>query len=219
VTHIILVTGTSTGVGKTVASAALAVRAGSTGSVVVVKPVQTGVGPGEQGDADVIHRLSGCAVQEFTALPDPLAPDTAAALRGVRIPTVAEYADRIRVLAEFHDTVIVEGSGGLLVRLDSEGATIADLAGQVAGEVVIVTSAALGTLNHSELTVEALRARHIEPLGLIIGAWPGDPGLAETRNLEDLPRVTGVPLIGTLPAGAGAWSREEFRAQAPSWFA
>ncbi len=215
-TRILIVTGTTTGVGKTVASAALAARA--SGSVVVVKPVQTGVGPGDEGDADAIHRLTGCAVQEFTALPDPLAPDTAAALRGVRIPAIAEYADRIRVLAEFHDTVIVEGSGGLLVRLDSEGGTIAELARQVAADVLLVTSAALGTLNHTELTVEALRARQLEPHGLIIGAWPAGPGLAEMSNLDDLPRVTGVPLLGTIPAGVGAWSREEFRAQAPTWF-
>ncbi len=127
---ILVVTGTSTGVGKTVVTAALAVRAAAARSVVVVKPVQTGIGPesDEVADADEVHALTGCAVQEFTCLPDPLAPDTAARLRGVRIPPVAEYADRIRVLAEFHDTVIVEGAGGLLVRLDTEGGTLLDLA-------------------------------------------------------------------------------------------
>ena len=132
---ILVVTGTSTGVGKTIVTAALAVRAAAAGSVVVVKPVQTGVGPDsdEVADADVVHALTGCAVQEFTCLPDPLAPDTAARLRGVRIPPVAEYADRIRVLAEFHDTVIVEGAGGLLVRLDTEGGTLLDLAVAVGG--------------------------------------------------------------------------------------
>jgi dethiobiotin synthetase len=217
---IIVVTGTDTGVGKTIATAALARRASESGSVVVVKPVQTGVGPGsdEVADAEVIHRLTGCAVQELTCLEDPLAPDTAARLRDVRIPPVAEYADRVRVLAESHDTVIVEGSGGVLVRLDAEGGTIRDLAAAVGAEVVVVTSAGLGTLNHTELTVAALRARGVESTGLVIGSWPSEPGLAETCNLRDLPGVTGVPLLASIPAGAGALTREEFARQSPTWF-
>jgi dethiobiotin synthase len=218
---ILVVTGTSTGVGKTVVTAALAVRAAATGSVVVVKPVQTGIGPGsdEKADADVVHALTGCAVQELTCLADPLAPDTAARLRGVRLPPVAEYADRIRVLAEFHDTVVVEGAGGLLVRLDTEGGTLLDLADELDAEVVVVAAAGLGTLNHAELTVGALRARGIEPSGLVVGSWPADPGLAERCNLEDLPRVTGVPLLATVPEGAGALGREDFRARSSTWFA
>jgi dethiobiotin synthetase len=217
---ILVVTGTSTGVGKTVVTAALAVRAAATGSVVVVKPVQTGIGPesDEVADADVVHALTGCSVQEFTCLPDPLAPDTAARLRGTRLPPVAEYADRIRVLAEVHDTLIVEGAGGLMVRLDTDGGTLLDLAVEVGAEVVVVAAAGLGTLNHAELTVAAVRARGIEPSGLVVGSWPDEPGLAETCNLDDLPRVTGVPLLGRIPAGAGALDRDAFRAQAPAWF-
>ncbi len=136
----------------------------------------------------------------------------------MRIPPVAEYADRIRVLAEFHDTVIVEGAGGLLVRLDTEGGTLLDLAVEVGAEVVVVAAAGLGTLNHTELTVGALRARGIEPSGLVIGSWPDEPGLAETCNLDDLPRVTGVPLLAKVPAGAGALDRDEFRARSAAWF-
>jgi dethiobiotin synthetase len=217
---IVVVTGTGTGVGKTIATAALAVRASESGSVVVVKPVQTGVGPGsdEVADAEVVHRLTGCAVQELTCLEDPLAPDTAARRRGVRIPPVVEYADRVGVLAESHDTVLVEGSGGVQVRLDTEGGTLLDLADQLDAQVVVVTSAGLGTLNHTELTVAALRSRGIEPTGLVIGSWPSEPGLAETCNLEDLPRVTGVPLLASIPAGAGALTREEFSRQSPAWY-
>jgi dethiobiotin synthase len=224
VSRVVVVTGTGTGVGKTIATAALAVRAARDGSVVVVKPVQTGVGPGsdEPGDAEVVHRLTGAAVQELTALDDPLAPDTAARLRGVRIPPVREHADRVRVLAEFHDTVLVEGAGGLLVRLDTDGGTILDLAAELAEtlpvEVVVVVAAGLGTLNHSELTVGALRSRGLEPAGLVVGSWPETPGLAERCNLEDLPRVTGVPLLAVLPEGAGSWAGPEFRAVAPQWF-
>ena len=217
---VLVVTGTGTGVGKTIATAALAVRAGTSGSVVVVKPVQTGIGPeyDDPADADVVHRLTGCAVQEHTALDDPLAPDTAARLRGVSIPSVAEHADRIRVLAEFHDTVIVEGAGGLLVRLDTDGGTLLDMIVALGAEVVVVTAAGLGTLNHTELTVGALRARGVEPAGLVIGAWPAHPDLAARCNRDDLPAHTGVPLLAVIPAGSGSLDRDAFRATAPGWF-
>ena len=220
--RVVVVTGTSTGVGKTVATAALTSRALAAGqSVVVVKPVQTGVADGDS-DAEEVHRLTGCAVHEHTTLDEPLAPDTAARRAGVPIPPVAEHADRVRVLAEFHDTVVVEGAGGLLVRLDTDGGTLldlaADLAESVPTEVVVVAAPGLGTLNHTELTVGALRARGLEPDGIVIGSWPADPGLAERCNAEDLPRVTGVPVIATLPEGAGSLSREEFRTRAPTWF-
>lgn len=218
--RVVVVTGTGTGVGKTIATAALAVRAALAGSVVVVKPVQTGVGPGsnEPGDAEVVHGLTGCAVQELTALDDPLAPDTAARLRGVRIPSVHEYADRIRVLAESHDTVVVEGAGGLLVRLDTEGGTLLDIIDELDAEVVVVTAAGLGTLNHTELTVGALRARGVEPAGLVIGSWPAEPDLAARCNRDDLPAHTGVPLLAVIPERSGALDPESFRAQAPGWF-
>ncbi|RYP88893.1 ATP-dependent dethiobiotin synthetase BioD [Nocardioides guangzhouensis] len=221
--RIVVVTGTDTGVGKTVATAALAARARESGSVIVVKPVQTGIGPGydDEGDADTVHRLTGCAVQELTALDEPLAPDTAARRQGVTIPPVAEHADRIRVLAEFHDTVVVEGAGGLLVRLDADGGTLLDLAAELARdlvvEVVVVCRAGLGTLNHTELTVGALRARGLEPTGLVIGSWPAEPDLAESCNRADLPRVTGLPVLAVLPAGAGRLEQEEFLSNSPDW--
>lgn len=219
--RVIIVTGTSTGVGKTVATAALALRAG--GSVIVVKPVQTGLSGSEPADADEVHRLTGCAVQEYTALDEALAPDTAARLQGVRLPPVAEYADRIRVLAEFHDPVIVEGAGGLLVRLDSDGGTLLDIASELAEtlavEVIVVVGAGLGTLNHAELTVGALRARGLEPVGLVIGSWPAQPDLAERCNADDLPRVTGLAVLATIPEGVGALDGDAFRTQSPTWFA
>jgi dethiobiotin synthetase len=141
----------------------------------------------------------------------------------VSIPTVAEHADRIRVLAEFHDTVLVEGAGGLLVRLDADGGTLLDLTVELrqslAVDVVVVCRAGLGTLNHTELTVGALRARGVEPAGLIVGSWPAEPGLPETCNADDLPRVTGLPVLAALPDGAGGLERAAFTAAAPGWFA
>lgn len=222
--RVVVVTGTDTGVGKTIATAALAAVA--PGDVVVVKPVQTGIAVDPDRDVTVVERLTGRPVLELTALDDPLAPDTAARRQGVRIPPVAEYVDRIRALADQHDTVLVEGAGGLLVRLDTGGGTLLDLAAAlttalpdgVGLEVVVVCRAGLGTLNHTELTVGALRARGLEPTGLLIGSWPTEPGLAERCNRDDLPRVTGLPVLAVLPEGAGLLGREQFVAAAPDWF-
>lgn len=216
--RVLVVTGTNTDIGKTIATAALAVRASTDARVIVVKPVQTGVEAHDPGDAGEIHRLTGVATQEFTALPDPLAPDTAALLRGIRLPPIEEYADRIRVLTESYDLVLVEGAGGLLVRLDNDGGTLLDLAALLGAELVVVTGPSLGTLNHTELTVAAARARGLEPVGLIIGCWPEHPGLAEECNADDLPRVTGIPVIATIPEGVGALAPAEFRRRAPGWF-
>ncbi|MBJ7357472.1 dethiobiotin synthase [Nocardioides sp.] len=214
---VVLVTGTSTAVGKTVATAALAATV--SGSVVVVKPVQTGAADGDS-DAREVARLTGVETVEWTTLDEPLAPDTAARRQGVEIPRVASYAAPLADLP--HDTVVVEGAGGVLVRLDTEGGTLLDLAAVLQAltevEVVVVTSAGLGTLNHTELTVGALRSRGLEPSGLVIGSWPADPGLAELCNLEDLPRVTGLPLLAVVPEGAGTLDPEAFRAAAPGWF-
>jgi dethiobiotin synthase len=208
---ITVVTGTSTGVGKTVATAALAAVA--EGSVVVVKPVQTGAADGDS-DAREVTRLTGVEAQEWTTLDEPLAPDTAARRQGVEIPTVASYAGRIAGLSQ--DTVVVEGAGGLLVRLDGEGGTVLDLASRLDAEVVVVVAAGLGTLNHTELTVDALRAAGVVVRGLVIGAWPAEPGLAERTNLDDLERI--APLLAVIPDGAGSLGREEFVAAAPGWF-
>lgn len=223
-TPVTVVTGTNTDVGKTIATAALAARALAAGErVLVVKPAQTGTIDGDS-DAREVHRLTGCEVQEWTTLPEPLAPDTAARRAGVTIPPVREYAERVRALAATgqHDRIIVEGAGGLLVRLDTDGGTLldlaADLAGDLTADVVLVCAAGLGTLNHTELTVAALRGRGLEPAGLVIGSWPAEPNLAESCNREDLPRTCGVPLLAVIPQGAGALAPETFRAQAPGWF-
>jgi len=223
--RVVVVTGTDTAVGKTVATAALAVDAATRGRVVVVKPVQTGVGGAshEPADVDVVARLAGpdVEVQELARLADPLAPETAARLRGAALPAVADHAAAIRDLAARFDTVLVEGAGGLLVRLDTAGGTLLDLAAQLAdglaAEVLVVTRAGLGTLNHTELTVAALRARGLEPAALVIGSWPDDPGLAERCNRDDLPRLTGVPVVGSIPDRAGSLAPDAFRAAAPSW--
>jgi dethiobiotin synthetase len=128
-------------------------------------------------------------------------------------------ADRIARLAEARDLVLVEGAGGLLVRYDPAGTTIAGLAAALDAPVVVVAAAGLGTLNHTALTCEALAARKIIRRGVVIGSWPRYPGLAERTNLSDLEAVTGEPLAGLLPEGAGQLGRTAFITAARSGLA
>ncbi|WP_203887957.1 dethiobiotin synthase [Planotetraspora kaengkrachanensis] len=209
---ILVVTGTDTGVGKTVVTAAVAALARDRGAAVaVVKPAQTGVAPGEAGDLDEVIRLSGVTTTfEFARFPDPLSPAAAARTAGLPPLSLSAAAARIRELAESHRLVIVEGAGGLLVRFDEDGGTLADLARELHALVVVVARPSLGTLNHTALTLEAMAGRGLEPAGVVIGSWPAEPDLAERCNVADLETLAARPLAGALPAGAGALTREEF---------
>jgi dethiobiotin synthetase len=211
----VVVTGTDTDVGKTVVTAALAALARMRGErVAVVKPGQTGAKDGEPGDLDEVRRLSGVDdVYEFARFSDPLAPATAARRAGVTPPTVTDLAERIQGLAE-PDLVLVEGAGGLLVRFDEAGATIADLASLLGAPAIVVTRAGLGTLNHTALTCSALNARGVRCPGVVIGAWPACPDLAARCNLDDLAHYAGVPVLGRVPEGAGKLSAATFAALA-----
>lgn len=199
---VLVVTGTGTGVGKTAVTAALAACA-ATRRVAVVKPVQTGVAAGEPGDLAEVGRLAGVAdLHEFLRLADPLAPATAARRAGHPGLDLAAAAERIRLLAAERDLVLVEGAGGLLVRLDRHGGTLADLARLLAAPVLVVTAAGLGTLDTTALTLEALARRGLALAGLVLGSWPARPDLAARCNVTDLAALAGAPLAGALPEGA-----------------
>ena len=202
---ILVVTGTGTEVGKTIVTAALAAVAAAGGKrVAVLKPAQTGVADGEPGDVATVQRLvPGTTGRELARYPDPLAPATAARRAGMDPVKPQDAADAAAALAADHDLVLVEGAGGLLVRM-TDDATLADVAALLAAPVLVVAAAGLGTLNATELTVEALRARGLTCPGVVIGAWPAEPDLAARCNLADLPATSGVPLLGALPDGAGA---------------
>ena len=218
--RILAVTGTSTDVGKTIATAALVALFGGSagGDVAVCKPVQTGVLPGEPGDLAVIEDLARPATTAKCArYPEPLAPETAARRAGAEPVALPTIVDTVTGLAADHDLTLVEGAGGVLVRL-AENLTLLDVAAAVAAEVVVVVQAGLGALNHAELTVDAIRARGLTVAGLVIGSWPEEPDLATTCNRDDLPRLTGVPVIAVIPAGAGALAPSDFHTAAPTWF-
>jgi dethiobiotin synthetase len=209
---VLVVTGTGTGVGKTVVTAAVAALAAARGSrVAVVKPAQTGAGPGDPGDLDDVRRLAAVTdLHEHARFPDPLSPAAAARAAGLPPLDLHESAARVRLLADDRDLVVVEGAGGLLVRYDEDGATVADLARELAAEVLVVVDPALGTLNHTALTLEALAARGLGLAGVVIGAWPAHPDLASRSNVRDLETLAARPLTGALAAGAGALDAVEF---------
>ncbi|TQN30972.1 dethiobiotin synthetase [Haloactinospora alba] len=206
-----VVTGTGTGVGKTVAAAAVAAVAISRGvRVAVVKPAQTGVGPDEPGDmAEVVRLVPDVSTRELARYPEPLAPATAARRAGRAGVGMDEIAATVAELRQEHDLVLVEGAGGLLVRLN-DTATVADIAVPLGLPLLVTARAGLGTLNETALTTEALRSRGLTCAGLVVGAWPREPGLAEWCNLSELPEVAGAPLLGVLPEGIAGHSPREF---------
>ena len=207
----LFITGTGTEVGKTIVTAAIASLAHN---VAVLKAAQTGVVDGEAGDVATVARLSGAATAELARYAEPLAPATAARRAGAHgVPPQAVAAAAAELAAE-HAVVLVEGAGGLLVRYDDNGGTIADAAAALSAPVLLVAHAGLGTLNTAALTAEALSARGLRCAGVVIGSWPASPDLAARCNVADLPEVTGVPLLGAVPEGAGELAPAEFRAVA-----
>ncbi|WP_099023076.1 dethiobiotin synthase [Mycolicibacterium palauense] len=208
---VLVVTGTGTGVGKTVATAALACHARLAGmDVAVCKPVQTGTAEGDDDLAET-GRLSGVsALFPGARYPDPLAPVAAAEAAGRALPTRAELVDTVRGADAPGRLTLVEGAGGLLVELGEGGCTLRDLAVDLGAAVAIVVAAGLGTLNDTALNLEALASRGLSCAGLIVGSWPRRPGPAEISNRATLPRM--APLRGVLPVGAGALCPAEFEA-------
>ncbi|MEU3060447.1 dethiobiotin synthase [Streptomyces subrutilus] len=219
---VLVVSGTGTEIGKTVVTAAVAAAAVAAGrSVAVLKPAQTGVGPDEPGDAAEVARLAGPTVTalELARYPEPLAPGTAARRAGLATLSPADIAEAAARLARTHDLVLVEGAGGLLVRFDEAGHTLADAARLLGAPTLLVAPAGLGTLNSTALTAEALRARELTALGVVVGSWPAAPDLASRCNLADLPTVSGLPLLGAVPESSGTLPPARFRTEAPTWLA
>jgi dethiobiotin synthetase len=170
----IFVTGTDTGVGKTLASAALLHALGQRHAKVVgMKPVAAGAVPVGQAwaseDALALRAASTITVppelDNPVLLPEPMSPHLAAQRAGVRID-IGHIVRCYRQLADRADAVVVEGAGGFLVPL-SEDETTADLVEALALPVVLVVGLRLGCLNHALLTAEAIRARGLRLVGWI----------------------------------------------------
>ncbi|MEI6252398.1 MAG: dethiobiotin synthase [Mycobacteriaceae bacterium] len=223
---VLIITGTGTGVGKTIVTAALASHARSAGiDVAVCKPVQTGAGDDGTGDDDLaeVGRLAQPAeLVSVARYPEPLAPAAAAESAGRRLPTAGQILDAVRGADRPGRLTLVEGAGGLLVELAEGGLTLRDLADRLEAPVLVVCEAGLGTLNHTALTLEAIEREHLSCAGLVVGAWPQNPGAAETYNRGALQRL--APVRAVLPAGSGALEPADFAAMSrcafdPDWVA
>ncbi|QSB06304.1 dethiobiotin synthase [Natronoglycomyces albus] len=203
----VIITGTDTGVGKTIATAALAVALANQGHTVeAVKLAQTG----DDDDAGTVARLSGVATKCLAHYPDPLAPSVAARRCGQPGMTFDDAYAQVR--ASEADVTLIEGAGGLLVPLGQDDWTVADLAQQLAAPVVVVARAGLGTINHTALTLAELDRRSLESF-VVIGSWPNRPGIAEYENLHDLPGRR----IGCIPEKAGRLAPAAFQRAAEAW--
>ena len=198
----VFVTGTDTGVGKTLVACALVRGLRRLGlDVGVMKPVETGVGAAGPRDALALREAAGVddpleLVCPF-ALALPAAPTVAAAAEGRRIEL-----DVIRrafaTLASRHGCVVAEGAGGLLVPV-ADGASMADLARELGLPLLVVARASLGTINHTLLTLEAARTRGLRVAGVVISHSSGALTSADAANLGALRQALGETLVGEIP--------------------
>ncbi|MEQ6335495.1 dethiobiotin synthase [Sphingobium sp. MK2] len=181
---VLVVTGTDTGIGKTVFAAGLAAALGAH----YWKPIQAGVDP--DGDKEEVARLSGLPAShilpEAYRLATPASPHLAARIDGVTIAL-----DRL-ALPQVDGPLVVEGAGGVLVPI-SETLLMADLFAHWGQPVILCARTALGTINHSLLSIEALQSRGVPIAGI---AFIGE---AHAENERIIPLLAGVPSLGRLP--------------------
>jgi dethiobiotin synthetase len=209
--NVVLVTGTDTGIGKTVVTCALAAALAARGTRVgVVKPVETGC---PRSGTDLVPEdataLAAAAADPAPLaavcphrLADPLAPMLAAERAGVAID-VAALAAHLHSRATGVDVLLVEGAGGLLVPL-TRGASFADLARRAGARVLVVVGSRLGAINHALLTLAVLEARGLPIAGYVTNRLGPDDDLAVATNDELLRRLTPVPCLGVVPWTADA---------------
>lgn len=211
-------TGTGTDVGKTVVTGAIGVVLEQAGyKPFIVKAMQTGEAEGH-GDACRMTELTGITnAVTLYRFPEPLAPATAARRAAMQCPDLATVAEEIRAYDEAGRVVLVEGAGGLLVRM-GEDWTIADLGRELNARLLIVCSTGLGSLNDAALTVEVAKSRGLSVIGLIGGSFPVNPDVATQCNRVDLPAVTGCDVLGYIPEGAGSWPQQQFVQKAQEFF-
>jgi len=203
----LLITGTDTGIGKTIVAASIAQILNEQGyRVAVFKPAGSGCVHRREGlvseDAELLahcanarHPLDLICPQRYA---EPLAPAIAA--ERARQPLDWEAINRsIKIMSRDSDVMIVEGIGGILVPMDDKHIFL-DTAADLKSPAVIVARPALGTINHSLLTLQALRSRNIPIAGAVINRYPTDtPGLAEETNPRAIEKWGKVPILAIVP--------------------
>jgi dethiobiotin synthetase len=202
----IFITGTDTGVGKTVVASAIARLLHLNGvNVGVMKPVTCGCKE-EKGrlvseDAGLLAWSAGVAAVDADMAPYllrfPIAPAEAAIRDGVRID-FRLIAESLACLSSRHEFVIVEGAGGLMVPLSGE-LLMADLIRHLSLPILVVARPNLGTINHTLLTCFAARQLDITVNGVVINNYPEMPGIAEESSPHLIASLAGSPLLSIFP--------------------
>lgn len=205
--HGFFITGTDTGVGKTVVTAGLAANLKQRGfNVGIMKPLQSGSEKTERGlvSIDASYAMQVAEINDPMEivspyrLEPPLAPRIAAEITGVTID-MDKISLAYRKLCERHDLILVEGAGGIMVPITGRF-LMADLAILLDLPVLIVARPGLGTVNHTLLTVEYARSRGIQIAGIIINDFDqSKAGPAEKTNPGLIEELSGVPVVGVIP--------------------
>jgi dethiobiotin synthetase len=207
----VFVTGTGTGVGKTVVAAALARTAAASGErVSVFKPAVSGLDDPGEPDHELLRRAAGSEQTDDEIAPyrygPPVSPHLAAALDGGPIDR-QRLLDGVAAARDGAGLLVVEGVGGFLVPLRADY-LIRDFAADLGLPVVVVASPGLGTINHTLLTVESVRAAGLEVALVVLNPWPGEPSALEGSNRETIAAL-GAVRVATLPrldlADPGGW--------------
>jgi len=198
----LFVTGTDTGVGKTLVSCALIAAFRKAGlKVGAMKPIETGVGAEGPLDAIALRDAAGSTDSLLAICPQqfslPAAPNAAAGAERREIDFDAIDA-AYGALAKGRDLMIVEGAGGLLVPI-RDGWTMAELARRLDLPLLVVARASLGTINHTALTLEVAASKTLPVLGVIISHVGGPISAADAINLLRLKEYLGSRLIGEIP--------------------
>jgi dethiobiotin synthetase len=206
----IFITGTDTGVGKTVVAASLAYLLRMSGARVgVMKPVTSGCreqdGQLVSDDALLLCQAAGAACSPDVTpylLREPLAPAEAARIDGVKID-FSLIRESYQRLAADHDVMIVEGAGGLMVPL-AGGLLVADLVRELDLSLLVVARPDLGTINHTVLTCFSAQQMGLRVAGVIVNNYPEAPGLAERSAPHQIGSLCGAPVLGVWPHHDGA---------------
>lgn len=198
----LFVSGTDTGVGKTVVACALLRTLRGRGfDVGVMKPIETGVGELGPLDASALREAAGVGDDLSDVCPLAFglaaAPNVAAAAEGRRIEVSELLASFDRLRAR-HELIVVEGAGGLLVPL-LDDFCMADLAGAFGLPLVLVARAALGTINHTRLSLREAERRGLDVAGVVVSHASGRLSTADEANLSHLRRELGGLLLGEIP--------------------
>jgi dethiobiotin synthetase len=213
----VFVTGTGTDVGKTVVSATIARTHAARGDrVAVFKPAVSGLDEEGEPDHSLLRRVASAGQSEDEVAPyrygPPVSPHLGAELAGETIDPARLRGKALRA-ADRSDVLVIEGVGGFLVPL-TLGYLVRDFARDLGLPVVVAAGPGLGTINHTLLTVEAVRSVGLEVLAVVLTPWPDAPNEVERSNRQAIERLGAVPVESLRQldlADPGSWPPLDLR--------